>query len=383
MRLRFSYLVIFVFILHAFPVLAAGPSRYGEIPLTFEKNLGQADSRVKFLSRGPGYGVFFTDREAILRLNQPTPATVRMSFSGNTSTPRIEPVDPLPGKTHYLKGPGSDAWHSDLPTYGRVRYGGVYPGVDIVYYGNQRQLEYDVIVAPGAHPEIVRLRFDGVHGMTIDSNGDLVLKTSAGEIHQAKPAIFQEIDGKRVAIDGGYVVLGSRSVGFRVGDYDQESLWSSIPLWFTRPFTAVPASPIRAMQITVDAAGNAYITGQTNSAGSFHSERNSDQTIGHDGWVRDQAGSDGHNRFVLDILREAQQLTRDTVSPSMPVETLTSRATPHHRISPSSMVSKNPGGGQDAYVLKLNSTGSTIVFSTFLGGSSDDRGFGITTDVRQ
>src|SRR5262245_21532640 len=154
MRLRFSYLVVLVFIFQVFPVLAAGPSRYGAIPLSFEKNLGQADSRVKFLSRGPGYGVFLTDREAILRLNQPAQATVRMSFSGQT-TPRIEPVDPLPGKTHYLKGSASEGWHSDLPTYGRVRYNGVYPGIDIVYYGNQRQLEYDVVVAPGARPEIV------------------------------------------------------------------------------------------------------------------------------------------------------------------------------------------------------------------------------------
>src|SRR5262245_44488459 len=135
MRLRFSYLVVLVFIFQVFPVLAAGPSDYGKIPLTFEKSLGQADSHVKFLSRGPGYGVFLTDREAILRLNHPTPATVRMSFSGQTSTPSIEPVDPLSGKTHYLKGSASDRWHSDLPTYGRIRYSGVYPGLDIVYYG--------------------------------------------------------------------------------------------------------------------------------------------------------------------------------------------------------------------------------------------------------
>ena len=104
-----------------------------------------------------------------------------MSLSGQSSTARIEPVDPLPGKTHYLKGSGSDTWHADLPTYARVRYRGVLSGIDIVYYGNQRQLEYDVVVAPGAHPEIVRFRFDGIHGMTIDSNGDLLLKTDAAK----------------------------------------------------------------------------------------------------------------------------------------------------------------------------------------------------------
>src|SRR5689334_8733426 len=155
MRLRFSCLLVLVFFLHAFTARAADPAPYGKVPLSFEKNLGQVDSRVKFLSRGPGYGIFLTDREAILRLNHAGPATVRMSLAGQSSTGTIEAVDPLPGKTHYLKGPGPDQWHADLPNYGRVRYNGVYPGIDMIYYGNQRQLEYDVVIAPGARPDIV------------------------------------------------------------------------------------------------------------------------------------------------------------------------------------------------------------------------------------
>src|SRR5262245_45600082 len=150
MRLRVSYLFVLVFFLHMFTALAAEPAAYGKIPLSFEKNLGQVDSRVKFLSRGPGYGLFLTDHEAILRLNQPAPAAVRMSLDGQSSPVTVEALDPLPGKTHYLKGSASDSWHADLPTYARVRYTAVYPGVDIVYYGNQRQLEYDIVIAPGA-----------------------------------------------------------------------------------------------------------------------------------------------------------------------------------------------------------------------------------------
>src|SRR5215813_282733 len=102
MRFRFSYLFVLAFFLHAFTARASEPAPYGRVPLSFEKNLGQVDSRVKFLSRGPRYGVFLTDREAIVRLNHPAPATVRMSLVGQNSTATIEAVDPLPGKTHYL-----------------------------------------------------------------------------------------------------------------------------------------------------------------------------------------------------------------------------------------------------------------------------------------
>src|SRR5438034_10031466 len=105
MRLRFSYFVVFVFFLHALTARAAQPADYGKIPLSFEKNLGQIDQKVKFFSRGPGYGFFLTDREAILHLSQPAPTNVRMSLDGQSSAARMEAIDPLPGKTHYLKGP--------------------------------------------------------------------------------------------------------------------------------------------------------------------------------------------------------------------------------------------------------------------------------------
>src|SRR5262245_27131793 len=381
MRLRFSYLVVLVFIFQVFPVLAAGPSDYGKIPLTFEKNLGQADSHVKFLSRGPGYGVFLTDREAILRLNHPTPATVRMSLSGQTSTPSIEPVDPLSGKTHYLKGSASDRWHSDLPTYGRIRYSGVYPGVDIVYYGNQRQLEYDVVVAPGVRPEIVRFQFDGIHGMTIDSNGDLVLKTDAGEIHQAKPAIYQETDGKRIPVDGGYVVLGKRLVGFRVGDYDRGKPLVIDPTLVYSTFYGGTGIADQGNAIAVDAAANAYITGQTNSTDLLTLNGVQSTLSGTmDGFVikldptgtnivyatyfGGSASDEGHS-IAVDAGGNAY-ITGFTTSSDFPIV---------------NGFQRTRGGGQDAYVLKLNSTGSSIVFSTFIGGTSDDRGFGITTDV--
>ena len=160
-------------------LLAVCPARaadrdYGKIPLNFEANLGQADQRVKFLSRGPGFGFFLTNEEAILQLVEPEPATVRMKLVGQSERPTITGIDQLSGKSHYLKGNNPAAWRRDIPSYARVRYADVYPGVDLVYYGNQRQLEYDFVIAPGSTPDQIQLRFDGIRGLEIDGDGQLV-----------------------------------------------------------------------------------------------------------------------------------------------------------------------------------------------------------------
>jgi hypothetical protein len=381
MRFSVSYFFVFVFFLHAFSAQAAEPDRYGSIPLSFEKNLGQVDSRVKFLSRGPGYGLFLTEREAILRINQPSSTTVRMSVSGQSSPGRIEALDPLPGKTHYLKSPGSEAWHADLPMYARVRHNNVLPGVDLVYYGNQRQLEYDVVIAPGVQPEIVRFRFDGIQGLTIDSDGGLVLKTEAGDIRQAKPTIYQESDGNRVAVDGGYVLFGKRTVGFRIAAYDRRRPLVIDPILVYSTFYGGTGIADQGNAIAIDAAGSAYITGQTNSADLFVLNGIQPKLSGSmDGFVMKldptgtavvystyfggSASDEGHS-IAVDAGGNTY-ITGYTTSSDFPIVNGFQRAR---------------AGGQDAYVLKLNSTGSAIVFSTFVGGSGDDRGFGITIDA--
>src|SRR5688500_16410719 len=145
MRFRPLLLVFLIFFLKS-TAQGADPQVFGKVPLRFEVNHGQADSRVKFLARGPGDGLFVTENETILRLARSSPAVVRMSLQGQSSASRLEGLDLLPGKTHYLKGSNAAGWYGDLPAYERVRHSGVYPGVDLIYYGNQQQLEYDVVV---------------------------------------------------------------------------------------------------------------------------------------------------------------------------------------------------------------------------------------------
>jgi len=194
--------LIFVFILF----FGAIPA-FGQIELAFEPNRGQADSNVRFLTRGKHYGLFLTPDEAILRFTSPKAAVVRMKFPGQKPNPRIEGMEPLGGTTNYLIGSGTSGI-TEIPHYNKVRYDDVYSGIDVVYYGNQRHLEYDFVVRPGSDPSQIRVAFEGTHDMAIDANGDLILKTDAEPLIQKKPRVYQEIDGREKGVDAAYVISG-------------------------------------------------------------------------------------------------------------------------------------------------------------------------------
>jgi hypothetical protein len=212
-------------------------SRYGQLPLSFEANRGQTDPSVNFLSYGPGYSLFLTPTEAVMVLKKTqadanTPVTQPDPSKGSEAVLRMQLMNanpgagakgqaPLPGRVNYLKGKYPGHWRTHIPTYAKVSYHGVYPGVDLVYYGNQRLLEYDFVVAPGASPEAIRLKFDGASGLRVDKHGDLVLAMGAGAaIVQQTPKVYQQINGSRKAVSGHYVVLAKDQVGFQIAAYD-------------------------------------------------------------------------------------------------------------------------------------------------------------------
>jgi hypothetical protein len=173
---------------------------YSHLPLIFEPNQGQSDAKVKFLARGRGYGLYLTDREAVLALQhfasdsrQPATSVVSMKLSGATSI--NDPVGdaPLPGRSNYLIGNDPGKWHRDIPQFARVRYRNVYPGIDLVYYGNQGQLEYDFEVAPGSNPKFVALKFSGARNLSIDEHGDLILAIDRSDLetrNELSPAVL-------------------------------------------------------------------------------------------------------------------------------------------------------------------------------------------------
>ena len=223
---------------------AQAAQNYGKIPLSFEANQGQADKTVKFLSNGRGYSLFLTDSSAVLALTKPElssaksgisagkglkPASarparktdvVRMELAGANRAMRVTGIDPLPGTANYFIGNDPAQWHTGVPTYAKVKYAGVYPGIDLVYYGNQRQLEYDFVVAPGANPKPIRLQFAGAKKLDLTADGDLTVSAANGQIAFHKPVIYQVKDGLRQPVDGQFALLAKNAIGFTLGQYD-------------------------------------------------------------------------------------------------------------------------------------------------------------------
>src|SRR5205809_625279 len=223
------------------PVKPALLETYGKLPLSFEANDGKVDPQVKFLSRGRGYTLFLTSTEAVLVLREgesvrsvaggPPSAKrekskavrgseLRMRLGGASYAPAVAGVGEVPGKSSYFVGNDPEKWRANVPTYAKVEYRDVYPGVNLVYYGNQRQLEHDFVVSPGADPKAITLAFDGVDGVAIDGLGDLVLRADRSEVRLRKPVVYQDHDGQRAVIPTRYVLKAERQVAFEVAAYD-------------------------------------------------------------------------------------------------------------------------------------------------------------------
>ena len=188
---------------------AAPPTKPIAIPGTFEENRGQADPRVRFFSRRSNYTVFLTSEGAVFSLARDSGkrrAAVRLSFVGGRRDAVVVPELPLVAKTNYFKGADPSRWQTGIPNYGRVRLRGIRPGVDVLFYLRDNELEYDLVVRPGTDPDRVRVRFEGQESMAVDGAGDLVLETAAGRLVAHKPHVWQKADGKRREVPARYVL---------------------------------------------------------------------------------------------------------------------------------------------------------------------------------
>jgi hypothetical protein len=372
------------------------PNSYGRLPLAFEANLGQAPGEVEFLARGSGYSLFLTSGEAVLALRKPA-ATKRdqmalespfaetgdapaieqvalsMQFIGANATPQMVGLEALPGKVNYLLGHDPATWRTNVSTYAKIEYRAVYPGVDLIYYGNQGQLEYDFVVAPGADPNVIMLGFAGVDKLELDAQGDLVMRIAGEQVRMRQPVLYQERDGIREPVGGGFQLLktaGRTEVGFRVGAYDAGRPLVIDPVLVYSTFLGGSGEDL-PNAIAVDAAGSAYITGFTTS--SDFPVANALQPVcvcgdqdlfvtkfspAGDALVYSTylGGSRRDNGFdiAVDAAGNAyvsgwtQSADFPTVNPAQPAF---------------------GGGSVDAIVFKLNPSGSALLYSTFLGGT--------------
>jgi hypothetical protein len=350
-------------------VVSAGKT-YGRLPLSFEPNQGQTDSRVKFLVRASGYTLFMTAQEAVFVGREGS--VERMKLLGSNRNARVEPLEKQPGISNYFIGNDPSKWRTNIPNYGRVALRNVYPGIDLIFYGKDRQLEYDWAVAPGADPKQIRVRWGGTKEITKNITGDLVLTSS---LRQKKPVILQE--GK--PIEGGYVIRG-KEVGFEVATYDVAKPLVIDPVLVYS--TYLGGGGLDAGNgIAVDGAGNAYVMGATTSTNFPTADS-------------EQASSGGnYDSFVTKINAAGTALvystylggTRADYGSGIAVDSLgnayVTGVTDSSDFPTANPLQAGSGGGNDVFVTKLDSRGDTILFSTYLGGSGDDYGAGIAVDT--
>jgi hypothetical protein len=366
---------------------ARARAAWGLLPLSFEPNQGQSHPEVQFLSRGNGYALFLTSTEAVLVLRAPgVPdggTVVRMELVGARRQAEARGLRRLPGRSSYFVGNDPQKWRTDVPTYARVEYRDVYPGIDLVYYGTQgRLLEYDFTVAPGADPTAIVLRFHGGDEVAIDADGHLALRGAGGGIRLHKPVAYQLVDGARKEVAAAYVLKGDAHVGFRVAAYDRSAPLIIDPV-VTAYATFLGGNAIdQGFGIAVDAAGNAYVTGNTVST-DFPTTAGSVQpamVAGTEAFVAklNAAGTaliystylggnldDAGRGIALDSAGNVV-ITGFTTSFDFPVTAGAAQPT--------------FGGLTDAFVSKLNATGSVLLYSTYLGGAGVDIGLGVAVD---
>jgi hypothetical protein len=251
---------------------------YGQLPLAFEVNQGQAPAGVDFQSFGAGYGLSLSPGQAILTLRpqagvgspQAAADVLGMQLVGANAHAPVSASDPLITRTNYLVGSDPSQWHTKIRNYGRVDYHNVYPGIDLAYYGNQGQLEYDFRVAPGADADVIRLAIQGAQGLALDAAGNLVVHTAAGDVVEEAPVLYQIVNGVRQPVPGRYVLLTTAAspltthhsplttnqIGFQVGPYDH-----SRPLVIDPILSYSFAVSAHGWAIAADGSGAAYITG--------------------------------------------------------------------------------------------------------------------------
>jgi uncharacterized protein (TIGR03437 family) len=393
------------------------------VPLSFEPNQGQAASTVQFLSRGSGYALFLAPGQVVLNLERQQPAsdasadTLRMSLIGANAKANAVGMSPQPGVVSYFIGNDPKNWRSGIPTYGKVNYPQIYSGVDLVFYGNQRQLEYDFVVAPGADASRIAWRIDGARAR-LDAEGNLVFESRHGQATFRKPVLYQMDGAKRVAVDGVFAVRRNE-VRFRLGSYDHSRTLTIDPVlsyatylagtgndYIGRPTCCGIGYVATSQGLAVDSAGSVYVTGRTGSVdfpmanalpglGSFPARlpgtgptytpstfvtkfSPDGSSLVYSTYLGGNSEDDGY-AIAVDSAGEAY-VAGSTTSTNFPI---TSGA--YQTLCGPTVYAGQTGatcpGSMNAFVTKLDATGTKLVYSTFLGGDGNTWATGIAVDA--
>ena len=379
---------------------------YGQIPLSFEPNQGQSRNQAKFISRGAGYNLFLMPTEALLSLSKaekesaPSPqpkammksplqdqTLLRMKLIGANPNARSTGENQLEGKSNYFIGNDPKKWRTNIPRFGSVRYSRIYPGIDLLYYGTTaRQLEYDLIVSPGADPSLIQLQFEGAEHTSINEAGELVLKMSDGaQVVQRAPVVYQETHGVRATLDGKYVLHGG-NVGLQVANYDRSKQLVIDPQIVYSTYYA--GSGLDAANgIVLDRTGNAYVTGDTTSVDLPMSSLIQPLSNSRDAFVMklNAAGSD-----IVYATYLGGNLADNAASIALTSDrraVITGRSnlaglgtTPNNFPTTTNAFQRNPGPREEGFVSVISADGNSLLYSTYLGGTRDESGAAVAVD---
>ena len=348
----------------------------------FEENVGQTHPEVRFLSRGRGAQLFLTDHEAVLRFGTSASAMLRLRLLGANAHVEPRGLDRLAGHSNYFFGSDPRDWHRSVAHFGRVIYPEVYPGIDLAFHSAGRDFEYDFILQSGRTPQVITVDFVGATHLKLDSEGNLVLATAAGSICQKKPVAYQVKENRRISVDVTYELKGQTRAGFRVGFYDP-----SLPLVIDPVLSFAVyqggTSLDQAYGVAVDAAGNTYITGTTESA-NFPLQS---QAAGY-------PNDNRKNAFVMKLNPQGTTVLYSTylggsaddeglaITVDSSGQALVSGYTDSTNFPTASPYRATNSGARDGFITRLSATGSTLVYSTYLGGSGSDLAFAIALDAQ-
>jgi hypothetical protein len=372
---------------------------FRKLPLGFEANAGQSDAHVRFLSRQGEYTLFLTNDQAIIASTKlpaagavggrgEKPRVFRMAWAGAARTVETEGLNPFPGVTNYLVGNGPGDWTTNVPIYGSVRYRGLYPGIDLVYYGNEGTLEFDLVVSPDARVESVALELDGPGGIHFDPSGDLILGSRGRGIRLRKPVAYQPGAAGRDYVEIRYKRKGRHTVGFEVARYDRSRPLIIDPLLTYSSYLGGSADD-SGWKVAVDSSGFAYVVGHSSSAafpmkspfqGTNQGTTNAivaklnPEAAGAASLVYSTylggAGISAGRGIAVNGLGQIY-IGGDTTSLNFPV-------TPGAYQSACKLASSVCSG--DGFVAKLDATGSSLLYSTYIGGSGKELGYAMAID---
>ena len=382
----------------AVPEVSLAPLR----TLAFEPNEGQTNTSVKFTARAPQATLWLTSGGATLSTSAgPGPESgrvvLKLRFEGANRAPRIEGEDLRPGVSNYFLGRDPGRWRTGVKQFGKVRYRNIYPGIDIVFYGNPESLEYDWIVQPGADPANIRLRFDGADSIAEDARGDLVVKIAGVEIRNRKPRIYQRDGQCDHLVDGRYVLLGARQAGFVINGYDRAKALVIDPVLTYATFLGGSGGDFAA-GIARDTQGNLILAGSTNSsnfptkAGLFPGLTNAADVAfvakinpaesGANSLIWSTFLGGSYNDQAAAVALDSSgniYVTGETFSSNFPLKNAFQSS-----FSTAANCTDSSGNANTcahAFVSKFSADGKTLLYSSYLGGTNQDEAFGIAVDA--